>query len=182
MKQFDNYKKIYKYIEHIDGSNPQYETHIIISHLYKYLEDYLNVITIQFRRIEQTKKEMEPLANQSIEKFNDRLLFTKLWTDIHFLLIAIEKSYNITIKLYNKLSMETKSKQIKSSDDYITKKRLRNMLEHMDDNLTDGLNESKRIIPNYSSHNINWFDNQYGFISDNTLKLKNINLKLKKLV
>lgn len=178
MKQFDNYKKIYRYIEHIDKSNPQYETHIIISHLYKYLEDYLNVITIQFKRIQQTKKEMEPLANQSIEKFNDRLLFTKLWADIHFLLIAIEKSYNITIKLYNKLSMKIKSKQIKSSDDYIAKKRLRNMLEHMDDNLTDGLNESKRIIPNYSSHNINWFDNQYGFISDNTLKLKKYKFKI----
>lgn len=178
MKQFDNYRKIYRYINHIDESNPQYETHIIISHLYKYLEDYLNIINIQFKRIAQTEKEMEPLSNHSVQKFNDRLLFTKLWGDIHFLLIAIEKSYNITIKLYNKLSKHTKSKQIKNSDDYITKKRLRNMLEHMDDNLTDGLEKSKKVVSNYSYHNINWFDNQYSSLSDNTLKLKNYKFKI----
>ncbi|KEH96876.1 hypothetical protein Z962_05815 [Clostridium botulinum C/D str. BKT12695] len=178
MKKFDNHKNIYKYIEHILDYKPEYETHMIISNLYKYLENYLNLVSIQFERINQTYIDLDPLSNHSIKKFEDKLLFTKLFGDIHFLLISAEKAYNISMNLYKKLSLKQKSIEIHNSKTYTNLKKIRNMLEHMDENLMDGLDKSKKIIPHYSYSNVNWFDSQYGTLSDNTIKLKNYEFKI----
>ncbi len=165
MKQFNKYKNVYLYLDHYCDMNLNNNTEVsrykAISNLYMFLEDYLNITSIQFERLQTDKKELDLLANQKIDNFEDELKFTKLFADIHFLLVAVEKSYNITKELYNQLLLPEKSTAINSSSDYKLKKQLRNKIEHMEE----------YIIKPSTLFKDNWFVHDSFTLSNNTFKL-----------
>lgn len=172
LKQFNNYKNVYRYLDYYCDINLKDNSKIskynAISNLYQYFEEYLNIINIQFERLQINRDELSMLANCSITEFEDELKFTKLFADIHFLLIAIEKSYNIAIKLYGYLDLQSKSLKIKQSMDYLSKKRIRNSIEHMDENI---------IKPSTIDHQ-NWFISDFYTLRENTYKLGDYELEL----
>lgn len=172
MRKFDNYKDIYLYIDHYCdinlNNNVEVSKYNAINNLYMFLEDYLNITSIQFERLIADKKELDLIANQKIDTFKDKLKFTKIFADIHFTLVSIEKSYNIVIQLYNKLNLKSKGSEIRKSSDYLSKKRLRNILEHMDENI---------VLPSDINHS-NWFIHDTGVISNNTYEIKGYKFEL----
>ncbi|NFA44382.1 hypothetical protein EXM65_17920 [Clostridium botulinum] len=165
MKQFDNYKNIYKYLDYYCYSNYNNNAEIIrykaIINLYKFLEEYLNITSIQFERLKFDRNDLDLISNKKIDTFEDELKFTRIFADIHFLLVSIEKSYNIIIELYNQLLLQEKSISIKTSSDYKLKKQLRNKIEHMDEYI---------IKPSTLFHD-NWFVRDSFTLTNNTFKL-----------
>ena len=172
MRQFDNYKNVYIYLDYYcdinSDNNAEISKYNAINNLYMFLEDYLNITSIQFKRLKADNEELYLLSNQKIDTFEDKLKFTKIFADIHFTLVSIEKSYNIVIQLYNKLNLKSKGTEIKKSSDYLSKKRLRNILEHMDENI---------VLPSDINHS-NWFIHDNSVISNNTYTLKGYEFKL----
>lgn len=158
MQKYNNYKSLYKYIEPLEDMHldKQYSSRYRISTLYKYLEKYLTITSNQLSRVIDEINTISTLAGDTGKYSNIDYDVTIYSGDLHFFIIALEKCYILSSKLYDALGCKQSSTDTKQSTAFINIKKIRNHLEHMNENLADmSTMDSKH--PNYSP-NSNWFD------------------------
>lgn len=178
MKIFNKHEQFYKYIEHAPEKNTDYETRIIISNIYSFLEDYLNIANFQFERIDKRYEEMDKVSKYPSGDFRRRIPFLKFKGDVHFLLISIEKAYNLIMQLYMKFNIKSICLEVKNSDEHTNINRLRNKLEHMEENLDDDWNKSKNKMLDVFKSSVNWFAHDLRSYGDKTVKIGDYSLVL----
>lgn len=167
MRTFKNYREICKYIVPINHADPDYKTHCQIQNTFKYLEDYLNITTNQYIRVERNIAELELLPNTGDLVGHNLLIF---FGDIHFMFIVLEKVYKLSFRLLKLLGKDSLYKEFSNSPAYITVKQIRNCLEHMDENLTNHDSRFNECILEHSNYT-NWFSQQWGMIIDDEISL-----------
>ncbi len=176
MKKFNKYLSIYKYIEPLEDDDKDFELRNSISLLYLYLEKYLNISSVQLQRSLEDDKKIKKLTNikhnKNLSKFLD--LF---FADIHFLLISMEKCYKMVIKLFGLLNNTQKVKQIITDTEYINTKYIRNQLEHMDEKLSQTIDESQKHYFPLFKRKANWFHQQFRLMINNKITLTDKNKK-----
>lgn len=173
MRQFDNWRNTYLYLEHMTEDDPEYESRMLLSHMLKHLDNYLNTCVIQLHRISEDTFNIEKASEQSHNNFQYHLTFTQLWSDCYFYLNVVERSYRLIEKIYLHLNMPQRAKELWNSSIFKEMKSVRNIIQHMDENLEDGLEKSKPYLKRFEYHNINWFDSQYGQMDGNmVIRLK----------
>lgn len=169
MRIFENYHKVYPYIEALNDNAPDHETRWMISDLLSFLEDYLNITTNQYIRV---KKKLEYLSGGVEKSTSLHQELNIMFGDVHFMFIAIGKAYSISLQLLKKLERPDLVFAITTSEHYKTMKFFRNNLEHMDEKLTkqnDG-NEKEWYSQNTRSH---WFSRQWGVMNGTKISLGN---------
>lgn len=167
MRTFNNYSNVYKYILPLNGKEPSFNVHCQVQNLFCYFEDYLNLTTNQYERIQKCIAELSLLPSSG--KFVSRNI-SILFGDIHFLFIALEKSYKLSFELLRLLGNEALSIESRNSPEFVNVKQIRNCIEHMDENLTIHDSRYNTYVPEYGSYT-NWFSRQFGTIMDNVIEL-----------
>ena len=167
MRIFHNYHDIYLYIEPLTDTDPDAHIRHRISNCFYFLESYLNLTTNQYARVKENKEKLN-----SLEAHTRELLDTAniMFGDLHFLLISMDKSYALSIKLLSLLGEPEAASLLSHSETRMNIKHLRNNLEHMDEKLTS--QDQKHKEPWYSdSEYHSWFSSQWGTMNDNSIKL-----------
>ncbi len=167
MRIFHNHHNIYLYIEPLTDDDPNARTRHQISNCFCFLEDYLNLTTNQYMRVKENKEKLRSLEAHTWALHDTTNI---MFGDLHFLLIAIDKAYTLSIKLLSLLDEPTTASLLSHSEPRMNIKHLRNNLEHMDEKLTS--QDQKYREPWYSdSVYHNWFSSQWGSMNDNLIKL-----------
>lgn len=172
IREFDNAHNCYRYIEHVLEESPEYEYRMLLSNMFESLDDLLNTCVIQLQRISTDSSNLENPSKFTNNDFSRRLSFTKLWADCYFFLNTVERAYRLTKRIYIHLGETQKAQSINDDFNFNNLRIIRNCIEHMDENLTDGLQKSKKYLHDYQYRNINWFNTQYRGMTDNTIELK----------
>lgn len=141
MRSFDKSYGTRKYILPLVSGGSDEDLRSSISNMYTYLDDYMNTLVLELSRIEETNRKIDEIANRSVEKFEERLLFTYLWADYYFFLNTLERAYHIARRLYLCLDEEEKEKRIKESTAFKNAKAIRNSIEHLDERITRSTGE-----------------------------------------
>lgn len=132
-----------------------------------FLEDYLNLTTNQYMRV---KDRYDKLKNHPQ---HGKILHQQMnifFGDIHFMLIAAEKSYTLAIRLLEILGENKAADAAFKSESFKTIKFFRNNLEHMNDKLT--VEDYKYRKPWYSDdYHTHWFSRQWGSMNGDTVQL-----------
>lgn len=174
MRTFHTYHDIYLYIEPLTDDEPDSRTRHQISNCFCFLEDYLNLTTNQYMRVKDNREKISSLSEHTWE-LHDTLNI--MFGDLHFLLIAIDKAYSLSIKLLNLLGETASASSLSHSKYRMNLKHFRNNLEHMDEKLTT--EDQKYQEPWYSdSEYHNWFSSQWGSMSGDLIKLGNYSFTL----
>ncbi|OUQ13131.1 hypothetical protein B5E84_17930 [Lachnoclostridium sp. An14] len=169
MQTFENYHKIYLYIEPLVDDEKDARERMHLSHLFCFLEDYLNLTINQYDRV---KENHDSLKNYAESKKELHHCMNIMFGDIHFMLISMEKAYSLSMRMLEILKEKETVKEIRESNAYKTVKFFRNNLEHMNDKLT--IEDHKYRESWYSSdYHTHWFARQWGSMHGNTIKLGN---------
>ena len=136
MRKFDRSYGTDKYIRPLDLKAPDYNARVIISNMYTYLDDFMNTLNLQLLRIEESNLKMGVIANQRVEKFEDRMIFVCLWADYYFFLNTMERTYRLAEKLYKRLDEKGKAQEIKDSKNFNDLRIIRNCIEHLYEDIT----------------------------------------------
>lgn len=158
MEQYDNYKTLYKYIEPLDDiyTDTQYLNRYHVSTLYKYLEKYLTITSNQLKRVINEANTISTLAGDK-GKYPGIDYDVSIYSgDIHFFVIALEKCYALSSKLYIALDCKQDSQNVNQSNAFVNVKKIRNHLEHINEKLSD-MSTMNPEHPCFSP-NSNWFD------------------------
>ena len=167
MRFFENYQKVYPYIEALNDNAPDKETRWVISDLLSFLEDYLNISTNQYMRV-KCKLEYLLAGKEKTASLHQELNI--MFGDVHFMFIAMGKAYSISLQLLEKLERHDLVHFITTSEHYQIMKFFRNNLEHMDEKLTKQNNGRERewYSANSRSH---WFARQWGVMNGTEISL-----------
>ena len=141
MRSFDRSYGTHKYILPLVLDAPDYKFRASIANMYTYLDDFMNTLVLELSRIDETNLKMEKVANQSVENFDDRLLFVYLWADYYFFLNTVERTYRLVINLYNYLSENDKAQKIRNSKVFNDVRLIRNRIEHLYEDVSKGTGE-----------------------------------------
>jgi len=93
-----------------------------------------------------------------------------LFGDIHFLLIATEKSYMLSFELLELLDCKEIRRFEETSEIFLAVKHIRNNLEHMNENLTCHDSKYNKCIEERGWYT-NWFNRQWSSMTNSTIKL-----------
>lgn len=167
MRTFENYHNIYLYIEPLTDDDPDLKKRYQISNTLKYLEDYLNITTNQYNRIVENETNLNLYPNSSKELHQHLVI---LFGDIHFLLIATEKSYLLSFELLELLDYKEMRHSGEKSETFRSIKHMRNNLEHMNENLTCHDSRYNRCIEERGWYT-NWFNRQWSGMIGGTIEL-----------
>ena len=167
MRIFENYHKVYLYIEPLVDGEPDEQKRYHISNLLCFLEKYLNITTNQYIRVKQNYKTLFKLKDNKKELHHKMNI---MFGDIHFMLISMEKAYSLSIRMLEILGRPDTANMIRSSESYKIVKFFRNNLEHMNDKLTveDYKYRESWYSNEYHSH---WFARQWESMHGNAIKL-----------
>lgn len=136
MRRFDKAHNARKYILPLDSSAPDSRVRETVANMYAYLDDYMNTLTLELVRIEETDHKLDEIADRPVEKFEERVLFTYLWADYYFFLNTVERTYRLVQRLYKSLGEEEKAEKIKAGMDWENIRSIRNGIEHLDERIT----------------------------------------------
>ena len=167
MRTFHTYHDIYLYIEPLTDDEPDSRTRHQISNCFCFLEDYLNLTTNQYMRVKENKEKLRSLEAHTWALHDTANI---LFGDLHFLLVAMDKAYTLSIKLLNLLDESETASLLSHSEARMNIKHLRNNLEHMDEKLTSQDQKYQETWYSDSEYH-NWFSSQWGSLDDNTIKL-----------
>lgn len=168
MRTFENYHKIYLYIEPLVDGEPDEQKRYHVSNLLRFLENYLNITTNQYSRVKSNYECLFQLDSNNKRELSYKMNI--MFGDIHFMLISMEKAYALSIRMFEILGRIDTAKAVRKSKNYKTVKFFRNNLEHMNDKLT--VEDHKHRESWYSdNHHTHWFARQWGSMHDKTIKL-----------
>ncbi len=167
MRTFENYHNVYLYVEPLTDDDPDLKKRYQISNTLKYLENYLNITTNQYNRIVENRTNLYLYPNSSKALHQHLVIF---FGDIHFLLIAVEKSYLLSFELLDLLDCQELHHSEERSETFQSIKHMRNNLEHMNENLTCHDSRYNRCIEERGWYT-NWFDRQWSGMTGNTIGL-----------
>lgn len=146
--------------------------------LYKAVGRYINAAIMQYNRIEEWAILQKRLGTRTISG-NNYLGNEQIFSDIHFMLIAMDKCYKYEAELYNKLSFDSSSAECQNLKANANNIRImRNTLEHSEENLSNTSQNRAYDIP------LEYTDNNWSWLEYQLLTLKNgvVTIRDKKLV
>ncbi len=167
MRTFVNYHDIYLYIEPLTDDETDSHKRYQVSNLFMFLEDYLNLTTNQYMRVKEHRDKLSEVPPHSKALYREMNIF---FGDIHFLIIAMEKSYSLSIRLLQILDEKKAAADAFESETFRTIKFIRNNLEHMNDKLTREDGKYRESWYSDSPHTY-WFSRQWGSMRGNQIKL-----------
>ncbi len=99
--------------------------------------------------------------------------FDLVFSDIHYLLIALDKCYKLEGELYGLLWDVQKKKAFRSSKTVDDIRLMRNTLEHMEENLLKhNKNDDFSLPDEYKNNGWSWLEYQMSTISNGEFRLK----------
>lgn len=150
--------------------------------LYIALGRYYNTCIMQFNRVEDWAKQQKKLGARNVSR-EDAIQVVQVFSDIHFLLIAMEKCYKLETELYKLLFGPSKSNTFHNSKEVSDVRIMRNTLEHMDENLNkEEKNEEYEIPEDYINNGWSWLEKQSVYISNGIFTIRDRELVFSKVM
>lgn len=150
--------------------------------LYITLGRYYNTCVMQFNRIEDWATQQKKLGTRKISG-NEIVQSIQVFSDIHFLLIAMEKCYKLETQLYKLLFGSEKSDEFRNSKEVSDIRIMRNTLEHMEENLNKETKNEDYGIPNdFIEHGWSWLEKQATNISNGIFTIRDKKLVFSKVM
>lgn len=150
--------------------------------LYIALGRYYNTCIMQFNRIEDWATQQKTLGTRDISG-DEAVQSLQVFSDIHFLLIAMEKCYKLETQLYKLLFNSEKSNEFRNSKEVSDVRIMRNALEHMEENLNKEARNSEYGIPDdFTNHGWSWLEKQATNISHGVFTVRDRKLVFSKVM
>lgn len=148
--------------------------------LFVALGRYYNACIMQFNRIEEwalLQKEADSHDARSISALDVMPVFT----DIHFLLISMDKCYKLETQLYLHLFGSNTSTGFSSSAEVSDIRIMRNALEHLEENINkDSLNNRYHLPEVYANNGWSLLEYQFSSLKHGIFTIKDKELHFSK--
>lgn len=160
-------------IDSIILNAPKYNRIRELYRIYKAIGRYLNTSIMQYNRIEKWASLQKKSGTREVSG-SEAMETEQIFSDIHFLLIAMDKCYKYEMKLYGELSFDSLSveyQRLKSVAHDI--RIMRNTLEHSEENLNNVIRNSDYNLPmEYADNNWSWLEYQLLSIKNGVITIK----------
>lgn len=140
--------------------------------LFKLLGRYINAAIMQYNRINDYTLRLLPTENTT-ESIVNALEIDPLFSDIHFLLIAMDRCYSVESKLYKYLCSKSAATEFDKSKPVDDVRVMRNVFEHFENDISKTNSNSKYNLGSiYEENNWSWLEKQFGSIYKGVLTIK----------
>lgn len=175
-----------KYINYMDYlsisesffTNQAYHKYRVLYRLFKLIGRYLNSSITQYNRIEEWAVKQRNLGSRKVYH-KDLAEIEQVFSDLHFLLIAMDKCYKYIAALYSLLNDEINLKLIHQSKQAFAVRNMRNTIEHSEENIQ---NDTKNLMYNlpeeFLPYGWSWLEYQLLSIKEGKFVLKDKTLKI----
>lgn len=159
-------------------SKPEYHTFREKYRLFRSVGRYLNSAIRQYNRIENQFEEHCRLGSRTTSE-TETIELELLFSDLHFLLICMDKCYKYEQELYQNLNLSSVAEKIYISESATTVRKMRNILEHANENINKtAQNINYNLPPVYIENGWSWLEYQSLSINNGIFRLKNEKLSL----
>ena len=170
--EYVNYLKHNFDISIIPSPHQDYNFLHKINALYFAAGRYLNTCIRQYNRIEDWAQQQKDMGSRTVH-LEEEIDFNLIFSDIHYLLIALDKCYKLEGELYELLWDKQKKDiflDLETVDDI---RLMRNTLEHMEENLLKyNKNDGFPLPDEYKKNGWSWLEYQMATISNGEIQLK----------
>lgn len=150
--------------------------------LYVLLGRYYNTCILQFNRIEEWASCQKEKGSRSVAA-PELYDFSSIYADIHFLLIAMERCYQLEAELYHLLWDNKKKKWFLRQTEVKDVLTMRNTLEHMEEYINkDDNNKIYNLPEEYEKYGYSWMEKQLFSINNGVFLLKDKKLVFSKIM
>lgn len=147
-------------IDSIILTDKKYHHFRVLYRKYKLMGRYLNSAIMQYNRIEEWARKQKELGSRKVKGI-DMLESEQVITDIHFLLLAMDKCNKMQVSLYYSLFGNNEGFSFSHSEYTTTIRKMRNILEHMDENIgNDSKNTKYNLEQIYKDNGWSWLEFQ----------------------
>lgn len=167
---YNNYENLCNFI--IPYNNIKHRKILGVFHS---LERYICISTIQQDRVIEGVKKIASKGSHisTDDELPDIYL---IYADLHFLLISLEICYKLELQLFDMLYKTLDKKDLENSTVCTNIRRMRNALEHMDENLVSKSKAEYDIPETYAS--FNWLEYQMTTLQRGVFTIKNMSIDL----
>lgn len=163
-------------------NDPKYHDIRCLYRPYILLGRYYNACILQFNRIEEWASRQKEKGSRLV-KSPELYDFSSVYIDIHFLLISMERCYQLEAELYRLLWGNKKRKWFLRQSEVKDVSTMRNALEHMEEYINkDEDNEKYNLPEEYSKHGFSWMERQLSNIKDGVFQIKDKQLIFSKIM
>lgn len=156
----------------IPATHPEYNFFHQVNSLYLSAGRYLNTCIMQFNRIETWMQERTKRGSHAVH-LQKEIDFNLIFSDIHFLLIALDKCYKLEGVLYRLLLGRQKEASFVSNDFVNDIRIMRNTLEHLEENLLKyNKNDTFSLPDEYKINGWCWSEYQISSLCNGVFRLK----------
>jgi hypothetical protein len=123
--------RLFQYFNYTETKNKKADNLIL------YIENYVNMATVQFQRMQENSIEAVQLTKDNVkETLEKRIVYSRIMADQHFFLNCIDKVYQMSKRLAENAIDDQQLEQITTGfKDQQYYRDARNHFEHMDDRL-----------------------------------------------
>lgn len=164
--------------DNIPINHKEYQAFRKLYRIYKSLGRYINAAILQFNRIEEWAIQQKSLGDRIVS--GDDLIETELiFSDLHFLIISIDRCYELESELYAHILGKDKSKKFDHIKEVNDIRIMRNTLEHHETELlNDYKNKRYKIEQVYEDNGWSWIEYQLSSLKNGKFKIKDKSLEL----
>ena len=167
-------------VDSITLNNPRYHDIRCYYRLFSTLGRYYNTCIMQFNRVEGWAVHQKQLGTRKTTP-DESLSAVQIFSDMHFLLIAMEKCYKLEAQLYDLLFGSVKRSAFINSKEVDDVRIMRNALEHMEEYMnTDQLNQKYLLPADYQQNGWSWFEFQMLNLQKGVWQIKDKKMKFSK--
>lgn len=163
-------------IDSIILNDEKYHRIRVLFRSYKLLGRYLNSAIMQYNRIEEWANTQKKLGSRNVEGM-DVIENELLISDIHFLLLAMDKCNKIQTSLYRSLFGNDEANIFYNSPHVCNVRKMRNTLEHMDEYIKDdSRNKKYKLDKIFIDNGWSWLETQLLTLSKGKFSIKDCTL------
>lgn len=144
----------------------------VLYRYFKLIGRYLNTCIMQYNRIEEFAISLKSKGNCEVSG-GELLITEQLFSDIHFLLIAMDRCYSLEAEVYNILFDKEYVSNFNASKEVNDIRLMRNVLEHFEENIgRDAKNSHYHLPQAFIENDWSWLEYQLSTINSGVFSIK----------
>lgn len=164
-------------IDSIILNDKKYHHIRVLFRSYKLFGRYLNSAIMQYNRIEERAKTQQKLGSRNVAGM-DMIENEQIFSDIHFLLLAMDKCNKIQTSLYRSLFGNDEANAFYNSPHICNVRKMRNAFEHMDEYIgDDSKNKKYNLSKDFVDNGWSWLETQLITLSKGKFSIKDCTLE-----
>lgn len=141
---------------------------------------YFNSCILQFNRIESWASAQKKKGSRIIQA-PEIYDFSSIYTDMHFLIISMERCYKLEAELYRLLWGDKKKREFLRQKEVKDTLTMRNTLEHMEEYINKDSDNTKYELPeSYAKNGFSWAEKQLLDVVNGVFTIKDKKLVVSK--